>query len=109
MNDKKTAVIFLAVAAIFWSSAGLLIKMVPWNPIAISGLRSGIAVIVMLLFWKYKTNTFFPKFTKYKLIAAINYVCLVTSFVVANKLTTSANAILLQFTAQPGLLFTVII
>lgn len=110
MNDKKTAVIFLAVAAILWSSAGLLIKMVPWNPIAISGLRSGIAVIVMLIFWKYKTKTFFPKITKYKLIAAINYVCLVTSFVVANKLTTSANAILLQFTAPAWvLLFTVII
>lgn len=110
MQDKKTAVIFLAAAAVLWSSAGLLIKLVPWNPIAISGFRSGIAVIIMLIFWNYKTGTFFPKITKYKLIAGLNYFFLVTSFVVANKLTTSANAILLQFTAPAWvLLFSVVI
>ena len=46
MQDKKVAVIFLAAAAILWSSGGLLIKMVNWNPIAISGFRSGIAVVL---------------------------------------------------------------
>ena len=110
MQDKKTAVIFLAAAAVLWSSAGLLIKRVPWNPISISGFRSCIAVIIMLIFWNYKTGTFFPKITKYKLIAGLNYFFLVTSFVVANKLTTSANAILLQFTAPAWvLLFSVVI
>ncbi len=110
MQDKKVAVIFLAAAAILWSSGGLLIKMVNWNPIAISGFRSGIAVVVMLIFWYYNTGTFFPKITKYKIWAGLNYVCLVTSFVVANKYTSSANAILLQFTAPAWvLLFSIII
>lgn len=94
----------MATAAILWSLAGLLIKFVPWNPMAVSGFRSGIAVIVMLFYWKYSTGTYYPKITKYKLLAGFNYFCLVTSFIIANKLTTSANAILLQFTAPAWLL-----
>lgn len=110
MQEKKIGMLFVAAAAILWSTGGLLIKMVTWNPLAISGFRSGIAVIVMLIYWYYSTGTFFPKITKYKLLAGINYFILVTSFVVANKLTTSANAILLQFTAPAWvLLFSVII
>ena len=40
-----------------------------------------------------------PKPNKAVLLGALNYALLVTLFIAANKLTTSANAILLQFTA----------
>lgn len=104
MQDKKLGIFLLATAAILWSLGGLLIKFVPWNPMAVSGFRSGIAVILMLIYWRYKTGTYYPRITRFKLLAGFNYFCLVTTFIAANKLTTSANAILLQFTAPAWLL-----
>lgn len=62
---------------------------------AIAGLRSGIAGLTILLYIKR------PQFTwsKYQIGAAITYAATVTLFVIANKLTTAGNAILLQYTA----------
>ena len=35
-----------------WSLGGLLIKSIPWHPLAISGMRGGIAAIVIYAFSK---------------------------------------------------------
>ena len=98
-GSRLKAILFLCIAAILWSTAGLIIKWVSWHPIAIAGIRSGIAGIILLVFWLAKYRQLPPKPSKFKLLAAVNYVCLVMLFVGSNKLTTSANAILLQFTA----------
>ncbi len=98
-TGRIKAIVFLCLAAILWSTGGLLIKWVPWHPIAIAGIRSGIASVVLLLFWCVRFQKLPPRPSKYKLLAAANYMCLVMLFVASNKLTTSANAILLQFTA----------
>jgi drug/metabolite transporter (DMT)-like permease len=45
-------VLLLIVTAILWSLGGVLIKSIEWNPLAISGGRSAIAVVVL--------GTFFP-------------------------------------------------
>ena len=76
-----------------------MIKWVDWNPIAIAGIRSGISSMVMLLFWWLRTKRLPKRPDKFVMLAALNYMILVMLFVSANKLTTSANAILLQFTA----------
>ncbi|PKM52441.1 MAG: EamA family transporter [Firmicutes bacterium HGW-Firmicutes-7] len=94
MSQKK-AVIYMVLAAILWSTAGMLIKLVSLHPMAIAGIRSGIAAIVMLPFVRINKNLF----TKNKLLAALFYSLTVILFVNANKLTTSVNAIFLQFTA----------
>ena len=47
---KTRAVIFLMITALLWSSGGLLIKLVAWNPMAIAGTRSAIAALVMIIF-----------------------------------------------------------
>lgn len=98
-TSKKVAIMYLVVASILWSTGGLLIKWVDWNPIAIAGIRSGISSLVMLAFWWVLTKKLPKRPDKFVLFGAFNYVCLVMLFVSANKLTTSANAILLQFTA----------
>ena len=49
-GERVQAIGFLIVTAILWSSAGLLIKMISWNPIAIAGARSAIATLVLLVF-----------------------------------------------------------
>ena len=98
-NGRIFAIVCVVLASLLWSTGGLLIKMVSWHPIAISGMRSGISSLVMLIFYFSVYKRLPRRPNKYVLMGAINYMFLVMLFVSANKLTTSANAILLQFTA----------
>jgi drug/metabolite transporter (DMT)-like permease len=94
-KERNQAIGFLAIAATLWSSGGLLIKLISWNPLAIAGVRSGIAALVMLIFQrKLCFQLSIPK-----VLGALAYAGTVTLFVTANKFTTAANAILLQYTA----------
>lgn len=92
---RKTAIIYLVIASILWSTGGLFIKLVDLNPLAIAGARSGIAAIIMQIYLRKPVKNC----SKTKLLGACTYASLLILFVIANKLTTSANAILLQFTA----------
>jgi drug/metabolite transporter (DMT)-like permease len=85
----------MVLAAVLWSLGGLLIKMIDWNPLAIAGGRSAIAAIVMMFYIGKPTVTL----SKNKLLGALAYTGTLICFVSANKLTTSANAIVLQFSA----------
>ena len=95
MKDRTKAIIQLIIASILWSTGGLLIKLVDWNPIAIAGSRSFIAGLVIFAYLKK------PKITmsKPQVVGAIAYAATVILFVMANKMTTSANAIMLQYTS----------
>lgn len=98
MNDKSkkgSAIVLLVITATMWSLGGLLIKSIDAHPLAISGVRSAFSCLIILLYVKK------PKFTWsfIQIGAAIAYASMVIFFVAANKLTTAANAILLQYTA----------
>jgi drug/metabolite transporter (DMT)-like permease len=92
----RRAVLMLLATAILWSLGGLLIKWVDWNPVAIAGTRSLIGAVVIALIFR-KELKFTGSFEQ--IGAAVAYAGTVVLFVVANKLTTAANAILLQYTA----------
>lgn len=94
-NQRVKGIFAVIIASILWSTGGIFIKMVDWNPVALSGTRSLIAALVLFAYVKK------PKFTKSKpqIYGAISYALTVIVFVIANKLTTAANVILLQFTA----------
>lgn len=94
-NDRFRSILFLVIAALLWSIGGLLIKSIKWNAVAIAGMRSLIAASLMLTVIKKPSL----KFNRYKLGGAVAYVGTVVLFVMANKLTTAATAILLQYTA----------
>lgn len=94
-NERPRAVLFLVTAAILWSLGGLLIKSVNAHPLAIAGVRSAIAaVIFLLILGKPKING-----SAAQIGAAVSYAGTVAFFVLANKATTAANAIFLQYTA----------
>ena len=94
-NDKIAGVLLMVVTASLWSMAGLFIKVIDWNPIAIAGVRSFIASLVILAFLrKPKIHLSFPQ-----VAAAVANAVTMLLFVVANKATTAANAILLQYMA----------
>ncbi len=93
--ERKKAVLMLILAAFLWSTGGLLIKSVGVHPMAIAGVRSGVACLVVLLFLGRPRLTW----TIPQVGGALSYAATVTFFVFATKLTTAANAILLEYTA----------
>lgn len=87
--------ILIMITAILWSSGGLFLKLLPdMNALAINGMRSFIAFIVLLLYFKR-----FPKINKWSILGGVIFSLVNVLFVIANKLTTAANAIVLQYTA----------
>jgi drug/metabolite transporter (DMT)-like permease len=94
-EQRQRAILELIATALLWSLGGLLIKWVNWNPIAIAGMRSAIAALLMIAFCR--PLQFSGSFVQ--IGGAVLYTMTVILFVLANKLTTAANAILLQYTA----------
>jgi len=92
----KAGLVFVLLSAVCFSLAGVLIKLVPWGALSVSAGRSLFAVLVIYLFMRWQGRRLV--INKAVLIgAAFNFVMSQT-FVFANKLTTAANAIVLQFT-----------
>lgn len=92
----RRAVLMLVVTALLWSLGGVLIKGVDWHPVAIAGTRSLIGAALIGLAFRHELH-----FTgsAAQIGGALAYAGTVVLFVIANKLTTAANAILLQYTA----------
>lgn len=95
MSERRRAVAALLGAALLWSTGGVLIKWVDWHPMAIMGVRSLIAAGLTYALLRGRVR----KIGRVELAAAVAYAVTVSLYVSAVKLTTAANAILLQYTA----------
>jgi drug/metabolite transporter (DMT)-like permease len=93
-ESKGAAVASLILCSILWSTAGFLVKLVSWDPFAIAGIRSLIGFLTMLIVIRKPRFTF----SFDQVMAAIMYSATMILFITANKMTTSANAVLLQYT-----------
>jgi drug/metabolite transporter (DMT)-like permease len=93
--ERSRAVLYLSATAVLWSFGGVLIKWVSWNPLAIAGTRSLIALPFLLVLFPKRRITW----SGAQIGGAVGYAATVILFVSATKLTTAANAILLQYTA----------
>lgn len=91
--ERGRALIFFA--ALLWSLAGVFIKLLEIHPLAIVFYRSFFASLVFVPFLKFSQFHFNAAI----MISVISYTAAITAFVSANKLTTAANAIVLQYTA----------
>lgn len=92
---REKALALLMGAALCWSLGGVLIKWVDWNPMAIAGARSLIAAV--FVWFAFPGMRFTWSF--YQIAGAFAYAANMVTFVLANKMTTAANAVLLQYTA----------
>ncbi len=82
-------------AAILWSLAGVFIKFLDLHPLAIVFYRSLFAALVFTPFLKragFRCNGTIA-------VSVLTYTAAISAFVSANKLTSAANAIVLQYTA----------
>ncbi len=95
-SEHFRALMLLVVTSVLWSSGGILIKSVDWHPLAISGARSLIAAAVIRLAFRREPINF----SATQLTGAVGYAATVMLFASATKLTTAANAIVIQYTAS---------
>ena len=97
MKKENTAILEMLLCATLWSIAGIFMKLVPWNGFAVASMRSLIAGLTIALYMLVKGYRY--SLNKKTLTAGFLTACVYTCFTVSNKLTTAANAIVLQFTS----------
>ncbi len=93
---QKVSMLLMLTCASLWSIAGIFIKLIPWNPLVIAGFRSLIAAGIVLLYMRYIKQKIVVN--KASILAGVMLTLTFLAFVTANKFTTAANAIVLQFT-----------
>ena len=95
MRDEVKGRWLIFLTGVLWSLAGVFIKLLELHPLTIVFYRSLFASLFFLPFVrKDGWTTSLPL-----LVSVVSYTAAVSSFVWANKLTTAANAIVLQYTA----------
>ena len=101
MQEKTKPALYgplmMLIACILFSTGGILCKLIPWSPLAINGVRNllgGSLIGIYLIVTHHRLRFNFKIF-----IGAICMGGVTTLFIVANKLTTAANAIVLQYSA----------
>ncbi len=97
MKSTRSGVLSVLCAAVLFSTGGLLIKLIPWSAMAINGARSLISTILIGLYlWTTKQKI---RFSPGIVLGAVATFLTCSLFILANKMTTAANAIILQYTA----------
>lgn len=96
MKKENRAMLEMLMCAALWSIAGIFIKLIPWNSFVISALRSFFAGLTVLVYIRIKGYKIV--INRQTLIPGLLLGLVYIAFVAANKLTTAANAIVLQFT-----------
>ena len=91
--------LYALAAAVLFSTGGAGIKIEAFSAAQVSGLRSGIAALALLIWLRGRIS-----WSRAGLAAGVVYALMLTLFVAATKLTTAANAIFLQSTAPLYLL-----
>lgn len=97
MCNKSLGTAAVLAASLCFSTGGLLMKIIPWNPLAINGVRNVIAAVVIGLYILATHHKL--KFNFTVLVGAVSMAGVTTLFSIANKLTTAGNTIILQYTA----------
>jgi drug/metabolite transporter (DMT)-like permease len=109
-SDARKGSVYILFAALLWSTGGLFIKSVTLDGFGVSLWRSTFSAITLYFIYR---RTFSATLTEHRehwfsartIIMAFVYAGLLVLFVLATKLTTSANAIFLQYTAPVYVLF----
>lgn len=94
---RRIGVCQMIVCATLWSIAGVFIGMLDLNGLVIAGGRSLFAALIVLCYMALTRQRI--RLTRDTLLSGILLCGVFICFVMANKYTTAANAIVLQYTA----------
>lgn len=97
LTKESRGTLYVFLAALLYSIGGLCIKVIPWNGMSINGGRTAIALVVIggYLWWVKHPL----RLNRWVALGAVSVFGCNALFSIANKLTTAANTIVLQFTA----------
>lgn len=96
MNRKYTGIIYTLLSAICFATGGLLLKLNTWSSLAVSGFRSFFAFMIFVIYMMVRKHPM--KWNWQVWLGAIANSLMGLLFIMAVRLTTAANAIVLQFT-----------
>lgn len=91
-RQARMAPLFLFMSAFFWSLAGIFTKTLPWDGVSLSAIRGSVSFFICLAVLGHINI----RITKGKIIIAVCYFAQGLLYITANKLTTAANATVLQ-------------
>lgn len=94
-SPRTTDRLMILTAALLFSTGGAAVKMTSMTGWQVASLRSGIAAIALMLFLPAARRGWSGR----SILVGCAYAGTMISFVLANKLTTAANAVFLQSTA----------
>ncbi|HNQ14570.1 MAG TPA: DMT family transporter [Pyrinomonadaceae bacterium] len=94
-NAVVSPTLFVVLAVTLWSTGGLLIKITSVSGFEVNLGRCFFAAITIALLTRFRAI----KADRFTLLASVFYVGALSFYAVANKYTTAANAIFLQYTA----------
>ena len=97
MRKETVGILQMIACAALWSMAGVMFKYIPWNAMVIAALRAAVAGLVVYAYIRYRG--YGVRVDGRVLRTGISKGLTCVLFVLSNKLTTAANAIVLQFTA----------
>jgi len=93
MTSERKGILLVAAAALLWSTGGIGIKALPEPPLKIAFYRSATAAVALFALFRPRTWRWTPAF----LVGIVSYAACLTTFVLATKWTSAANAIFLQY------------
>lgn len=96
MLIKNKGAIFVFLSAVCFAAGGLLIKLNTWSSMSINGMRCLFSFATMAVYMRITRHRFVVNLPV--LFTAVSNFAMALTFVMANKMTTAANAIVLQFT-----------
>jgi drug/metabolite transporter (DMT)-like permease len=91
--NVRRGVLFVVASALLWSTGGLGVKAITDAPLKVAFYRNAFAALALLA--GFGPRRF--RWTRPFLVAVVSYAGCLTTFVVATRWTTAANAILLQY------------
>ena len=95
-KESMKGTIYVLLSAVCFSTGGVLIKSIPWSSITIQGIRSIFSFMLIASYMAITKRKFV--WNKTVLFGAVCNTVMALTFVSATKMTTAANAIVLQFT-----------
>ena len=93
MSERTKGMLYVTLAAVCWSVAGVCCKWIPWNNLSLNGVRALLAAAMMALL----RGSVKVRLTKGNILGALATAGTSILFITSSKLTTAANAIVLQY------------
>ena len=97
MERKNSGAILVLLGAIAFSLGGVFVKLIPWNPVSINGGRCLFSSLVIGAYMYFSGHKL--KINRTVLLGAACVAGMLICYVASMKLTTAANAIVLEYTA----------